>query len=61
MFILVDMDTSDASIDVMACQFFGKKLTIHSIDINANTLPRAIDVVHLTLPPWIKYYHRNMK
>ena len=42
MFNVVDMDTSDTSIEVIACQFFGKKLTIHSIDINANTLPKVI-------------------
>jgi hypothetical protein len=42
MFNVVDMDTSDTSIEVIACQFFGKKLTIHSIDITANTLPKVI-------------------
>lgn len=36
------MDTSDTSIEVIACQFFGRKLTIHSIDINADKLPKVI-------------------
>jgi hypothetical protein len=42
MFHIVDMDNSDTSIEVIAGQFFGKKLTIHSIDIDANTLPKVI-------------------
>lgn len=35
------MDPTDTSKEVIACQFFGKKLTIHSIDIGRDKLPRV--------------------
>ena len=32
MFSVADMDPTDNSVEVIACQFFGKKLSIHSIE-----------------------------